>query len=143
MSDNGKLLRRDLPEVKQPFISDSAYDFFRNNVEVVLPAIGVFYVTIAQIWGLPFGDQVALTVNSLALLFGVIIKANKSRARNVQAVEAIIEAEQKADQYAGDLVIGTGDESMGLVTLALEKNVEEFANKDEIVLRVKNINVPR
>lgn len=140
MSDNGKLLRKDLPEVKKPFISDSTYEFFRSNVEVVLPAIALFYVTIAQVWDLPFGDQVSQTVNALALLLGVIIKTNKNRANNVAAVE---QARDAADRYAGDLVLGTGDEAYGVATLALEKDVEELGTKDEITLRVKHINIPQ
>ena len=139
MSDNGKLLRKDLPEVKTPFISDSTYDFFRNNVELVLPALGAFYSGMSLLWGWPYSEQIVGSLGLLTVFLGVLIKVNKSRSNNVQAV---VEAEKQATRYAGDLIVGTGDEALGLATLALDKDVDELAEKDEITLRVKRISLP-
>ena len=140
MSDNGKLLRKDLAEVKTPFISDSTYEFLRNNVEVVLPAIGTFYFTIASILHLPGGDEVTGIINALVLLLGIVIKANRSRNNKVEAVKAAIseqeEAERKAiqaDNRVGDIVVNTGEDN-GMATFRFDKEPNEFAGLDEIRL---------
>lgn len=147
MTDNKELLRKDLAEVKTPFISDSTYDFLRNNVEIVLPAIGVAYAGLALLWGWPFSEQIVGTIGIIGVLFGTIIKVNKKRAANVQEVTAKLEAVEKAaadaDRIAGDLFLGTGDEQNGLLTVALNREPADFASKDEVVLRVKHLNLPQ
>lgn len=143
MSDNGKLLRKDLEEIKKPFITDSTYEFLRNNVEVVLPAIGTFYFTIATILHLPGGDEVTGIINALVLLLGIVIKANRSRNNKVEALKANIAEQKKADAQVGEIILGTGDEaSMGLATLRLDKEPTEFADQDEIRLKVLNVDLP-
>ncbi len=143
MSDNTPLLRKDL---KQPFINDATYDLLRSNVEIVLPAIGVAYAGLALFWGWPLTEQVVGTLGIIGVLIGTIIKVNQKRAQTIQKAEAIAEATHaaalEADKYAGDIILGTGDEALGVATLALEKDVAEFADRSEITLRVKTIVVP-
>jgi hypothetical protein len=143
MTESKELLRKDLAEVKTPFISDSTYEFLRNNVEIVLPAIGVAYAGLAILWGWPFSEQIVGTLGIIGILFGTVIKVNKKRATNVQTVvaqlDAIEKAEADADRYAGNLILGTGDEQDGLLTVALDKELSEIANQSEVLLRVKNI----
>lgn len=54
-------------------LSDKAYNILKWICMVALNAIGVFYKTIAIIWSLPYGNEVALTCSALALCIGTLI----------------------------------------------------------------------
>ena len=54
-------------------MSNKVYDVLKWIALVALDAIGVFYKTIATIWGLPFGDEVLATCAALSLLLGALI----------------------------------------------------------------------
>lgn len=54
-------------------IPDKVYDVLKWIALIALDAIGVFYSTIADIWGLPFGEPVLKTCAALSLLVGALI----------------------------------------------------------------------
>ena len=128
--------------LKLPFISDSTYEFFRNNVELVLPGLAVFYVTIAGIWNLPFGDQTSQTINALALFLGILIKVNRGRVQKIVTAIKQEEAVVAAEKNVGAIVVHNGPDE-GLATLALDVPMEDVKRKDEITLRVERINIPQ
>ena len=47
-------------------------------------AIGVFYKTIAEIWNLPYGNQIMLTCSALALLVGTLIGLSSHKFNNLE-----------------------------------------------------------
>lgn len=128
--------------LKLPFITDSTYEFFRNNVELVLPALAVFYVTIAGVWGLPFGDQVSQTINALALLLGILIKVNRARVDKIATAIKKEDAIAAVEKQVGAIVVHNGPDE-GLATLALDIPMADVKQKDEITLRVERINIPQ
>lgn len=54
-------------------MSNKVYDVL-SKVQRWLPALGVFYLTLAQIWGLPFGDQVNETIVAVAVLLATTLE---------------------------------------------------------------------
>ena len=54
-------------------LSNKVYDALKWVALVALDAVGVFYNTIANIWALPFGDEVLKTCAALSLLVGALI----------------------------------------------------------------------
>ena len=40
-------------------MSNKVYDVLKFIAQIVLPALATFYLTLAGIWGLPFGEQVS------------------------------------------------------------------------------------
>lgn len=54
-------------------LSNKTYDIFKWVALVALDATGVFYDTIANIWGLPFGSEILKTCAALSLLIGALI----------------------------------------------------------------------
>lgn len=54
-------------------ISNKVYDVLKWVALIALDAVGVFYSTIAEIWTLPFGDEVLKTCAALSLLLGALI----------------------------------------------------------------------
>ena len=54
-------------------MSNKVYDILKWVALVALDAIGLFYKTIAVIWGLPLGDEVMATCAALSVLIGALI----------------------------------------------------------------------
>lgn len=54
-------------------LNDKVYDVLKWIALVALDAVGVFYNTISEIWGLPFGGQVLATCAAISLLIGSMI----------------------------------------------------------------------
>ncbi len=59
-------------------MANALYDVL-NKLQRWLPAIGVFYLTIANIWELPFGDQVNKTVVAVATLLAAFLEVSNSQ----------------------------------------------------------------
>lgn len=54
-------------------MSNKIYDLL-NKLQRWLPAAGVCYLAIANIWGLPFGDQVNQTIVAIAALLATTLE---------------------------------------------------------------------
>ena len=54
-------------------MSNKLYDVLKWIALVALDAVGLFYSTIAGIWGLPYGDQVLETCVAMSLLLGALV----------------------------------------------------------------------
>lgn len=59
-------------------MSNKCYDNLRI-VQIVLPALGTLYFTLADIWYLPYGEQVMATVGALATFLGVLLKISSNQ----------------------------------------------------------------
>lgn len=54
-------------------LTNNLYDIL-SKIQRFLPALGIFYLALAQIWGLPFGDEVNMTIAALATLLGTALE---------------------------------------------------------------------
>lgn len=63
------------------FLPDKLYDLLKWVGLVACPALAVFYATIAPAWGLPYPDQIVLTINAVGVLIGVLIGASQLTAK--------------------------------------------------------------
>ena len=59
-------------------MSNQLYDIL-SKIQRWLPALGVFYLTISQIWKLPFGSQVNDTIVACATLLAAILEVSSSK----------------------------------------------------------------
>ena len=66
------------------FKNNKIYNVLKYFALIVFNAIGVFYKTIAEIWNLPYGNQVALTCSALALLVGTLIGVSSYKYNNIE-----------------------------------------------------------
>lgn len=59
-------------------ISRKLYETLRWLIAIVIPAVGVFIISINSIWelGLP-AEQISLSLDAIALLFGTIFGISK------------------------------------------------------------------
>jgi hypothetical protein len=70
-------------------MNNKVYDVLKWIALVVLPAIAIFYGSLAEIWGLPFGEQIPDTIAAFDLFLGVVlgissVKYKKNNANNIQ-----------------------------------------------------------
>lgn len=65
-------------------MSNKVYDVLKFIAQIVLPALATFYLTLAGIWGLPFGEQVSGTIMAVDTLLGAVlmISSNKYNKEN-------------------------------------------------------------
>lgn len=54
-------------------MKDRVYDIL-NKIQRWLPALGVFYLAISAIWGLPYGDQINATIVAVAALLATTLE---------------------------------------------------------------------
>lgn len=66
-------------------MSNKVYDILKWVAQIVLPALATFYLAIAAIWGLPYGEQIAGTIMAIDTLLGAIlgISTKKYNARKL------------------------------------------------------------
>lgn len=60
-------------------MSNKLYDVLKWIALVALDAVGLFYSTIATIWGLPYGDQVLETCVALSVLLGALVGVSSTQ----------------------------------------------------------------
>lgn len=63
---------------------NKVYDVLKFIAQIVLPALATMYLTIAGIWGLPFGEQISGTIMAIDTFLGAVlmISSNKYNKTN-------------------------------------------------------------
>ena len=106
----------------RPILSAKAYNYLKYAVQIVLPGAGTLYFTLAQIWGLPYGEEVVGTITAVALFGGLLIGIDKSRY------------EKSDKKYDGAMKVDpSADEEY---MLEFKKELPDLAGNKEIVLKV-------
>ena len=54
-------------------MSNSMYDKLKWIAQILLPAIGTLYFALAQIWGLPFSEEIVGTISAIDCFLGAIL----------------------------------------------------------------------
>jgi len=54
-------------------LPDKLYNILKWICLIALPALAVFYFTLAKIWGLPYEAEIPATINAVAVLIGALI----------------------------------------------------------------------
>ena len=60
-------------------LNNKVYDVLKFIAQIVLPAVATFYVTIANIWNLPLGDEISRTVMAVDTLLGAILMISSAQ----------------------------------------------------------------
>ncbi len=69
--------------MKEYPIPDRLYQVMKWAGLIACPALAVFYGTVAPAWGLPYADQIVITLNALGTLIGVVIGASQLASKEV------------------------------------------------------------
>lgn len=54
-------------------MSNKVYDVLKWIAQILLPALGALYFALANIWGLPYGEQIVGTITAVDAFLGVIL----------------------------------------------------------------------
>lgn len=54
-------------------LSNKAYDILKWIAQILLPALGTLYFALAQIWGLPYGEQIVGTITAIDAFLGALL----------------------------------------------------------------------
>jgi hypothetical protein len=54
-------------------MNNKTYDILKWVALIVLPALGTLYFALAQIWGLPYGEQIVGTITALDAFLGALL----------------------------------------------------------------------
>lgn len=72
-------------------MSNKTYDILKYVAQIVLPAIATLYFALAQIWSLPYGEQIVGTITAIDAFLGALlgistIKYNKEDKNHEETV---------------------------------------------------------
>lgn len=68
---------------------NSVYDILKYVSLVVLPAIATLYLTLSNIWGLPYGTEIAATITAIDTLLGALIGVSSERYKKEHGSEKL------------------------------------------------------
>lgn len=113
-----------------PFIlSNATYNKLKWLVTVVLPGTGTLYFAMAQIWGLPSGQQVLGSIIALQAFLGLLLGISSTQYKNSGA------------RYAGEINIAQQDDKK-VFSLELNHQPEHLEKKEEAIFKVNTPSAP-
>lgn len=59
-------------------LSNETYDLLKWVAQILLPALGTLYFALANIWGLPYGEQIVGTITAIDAFLGVLLGISNS-----------------------------------------------------------------
>lgn len=60
-------------------MSNKVYDILKYIAQIALPALGALYFALANIWGLPCGEQVVGTITAVDAFLGTVLMISKAQ----------------------------------------------------------------
>ena len=54
-------------------LSDKTYNILKWIALIALPAVGTLYFALANVWGLPYGEQIVGTVTAIDTFLGALL----------------------------------------------------------------------
>ena len=77
-------------------LSDKAYEVLKWVTVIAIPALGEAYTRLANVWGLPFGTQIAETALVITFILGALlgistIQYNKKVSADIEEIRKDLE----------------------------------------------------
>ena len=54
-------------------MNNKTYDVLKWIAQILLPAVATLYFAIAQIWGLPYGEEIVGTITAIDAFLGALL----------------------------------------------------------------------
>ena len=98
---------------------DRVYDVLKYIAQYVLPGLGTLYFALAQIWGLPYGQEVVGTITAIDTFLGVLLGIS-------------------AKSYAGDgtLHIDTSNPNKDTYRFEISTPLEDIPGKKTVTFNI-------
>jgi hypothetical protein len=113
----------DAPPKANVLLSDGWYNRLMPVAQIWLPALAVFYISIAPLWGLPKQEEVAGTIMALNLLLGAVLGISNKQYKN-------------SDARFGGVIDVVPNRETGNTDLNVSLDTETVATKDEVVVKI-------
>lgn len=68
-------------------MSNKTYDILKWVAQLVLPALATLMMSLGNIWGIPYADQISLTIMALDTFLGAILGISSSNYKKLQDSE--------------------------------------------------------
>ena len=68
-------------------MSNKWYNILKYIAQIFLPALGTLYFALAQIWGLPYGEEIVGTITAVDTFLGVLLGISSANYYKVKAQE--------------------------------------------------------
>jgi hypothetical protein len=106
-----------------PILNNKQYNIAKFITVVVFKAIGTLYFALAQIWGLPAGEQILGSILAVETCLGVILGISSNQYNNTDArFSGVIKTTETKDKTS--------------YLLELNEHPETLKNKDEAIFKV-------
>lgn len=69
-------------------MSNKVYDVLKWIAQYFLPALGTLYFALADVWGLPYGEQVVGTIVAVDTFLGVVLGVSTVQYNKGQIVSS-------------------------------------------------------
>lgn len=114
----------DAPPRAHVFFSNSVYDKLKFVAAVVLPALAVFYIAVAPLWGWPKQEEVSGTIMAIDLLLGTLLGLSSLQYKN------------HAGRFDGNIIVYPEEEDGTNVRFQMD-DPSVLLDKDEVTVRVR------
>jgi Putative phage holin Dp-1 len=102
------------------------YDRLKFLAQILLPALGALYFSLAGIWGLPEADKVVGTIVCFDTFLGVLLGLSTAAY------------EKSGARYSGAIVVGDQlEDGMQNFRMELPLDAKNIVEQKELVLKVK------
>lgn len=68
-------------------MSNKWYNILKYIAQIFLPALGTLYFALAQIWGLPYGEEIVGTITAIDTFLGVLLGISSANYYRVKEQE--------------------------------------------------------
>lgn len=101
-------------------LNNKAYDCIKWIAQYLLPALATLWITLAKIWGLPYGTEIGATITGIDLFLGAILGIS-------------------SHNYNGDgtIVVNEDDPTKDVYTLEYNGDINEITDKKSVTFSVK------
>lgn len=65
-------------------LPNKVYDVLKWIAQIVLPALGALYFGLAQIWGLPYGEEIVGTITVIDAFMGALLGISTVQYKKAQ-----------------------------------------------------------
>ena len=107
---------------KTSILSNKQYEIIKWFILIFLPAVGVFYTTIAGVFDFPYAGEVNQSLVALALFLGTITKISNTQYQNLKSIR-----DQDKIGYIVGIPDVTDDNTNVHVNFNLPENLSAYA----------------
>ena len=105
-------------------MSNKVYDVLKYIAQIVLPALGTLYFTLAGLWGLPSAEEVVGTIVAVDTFLGVCLHlSSRAYAKSEKRFDGSIHVEETPEKK--------------LFSLELKGDPDKIDQKDQVVFQVQ------